>query len=139
MSVKKVSEVAGWMFPAGSASLQQFQIVTVNASGQIVTPNSGAMVLGVLDDAPSIAASTYTASDESYSGGYTVGQPYSVNLADFPKVIFGATVTPGQFVMSDGSGHAIPATSSNYIIGQALFAQVSGDLGPIHIQKSIHP
>jgi hypothetical protein len=137
MTYQLVSPFGALSLPAGAANLQQFQLVALNATGQIVTPASGgAAVIGVLDDAPQIAVSTYTASNEEYSGGYTVGADYNVNIADISKVIFGGTVAAGAFVMTDTNGHAVAWTTGNAWVGQSLEAHVSGDVGPVQILKA---
>lgn len=137
MSVSLVPETGRWMAPAGSANLAQYQFVTFNASGQLITPTSGVFAV-VLDDAPSNAGATL-GSNGLYSGGYTVGTNYGYVFQGVMKVIFGGTVAAGQPVMSDNNGHAIVATGAgNVILGWSLEAHVSGDLGPILLDRSLH-
>jgi hypothetical protein len=138
MATSLVSQYDRIAFPAGSASLQQFQFVTLTASGQIVTPTSGVFAV-VLDDAPSIAATPMGANDLPGVGGYTVGAFYTCVLKGLQKVIAGATLAPGVPVMSDGSGHAITATGAgNVILGWTTEAHVSGDLAPILLDRALH-
>lgn len=138
MSVQLVPETGRWVAPAGSANLAQYQFVTFNGSGQLVTPSSGVFAV-VLDDAPSNANATFNSSTGFYSGGYVVGRNYGYVFQGVMKVFFGGTVAAGQPVMSDGSGHAIVATGAgNVILGWALEAHVSGDLGPILLDRSLH-
>lgn len=149
MAISRVSPFGALAFPAGSASLQQFQLVALGTSGSLLTPGANgatttgiatANIIGVLDDAPSTTVGTYTSGNEEYSGGFTVGVNYNVNIQDVPKVIFGGTVPAGAPVTSDASGHAIVASGTNtIIIGISLEAHVSGDVGPILIAPSIHP
>lgn len=135
--VSLVGDLDRWVFPAGAASLQQYQFVTFNASGQIITPTSGVFCV-VLDDAPSLASSTLNA-DGLYSGGYTVGENYTCVFQGVQKVITGANLTAGQAIMSDNSGHAIAATGSgNIILGWALYSSNSGDVAPILLDRCLH-
>lgn len=131
MANELLSPYAGLTYPAGTASLQQFTFCAINGSGQLVAPSSGGFGV-VLIDAPSVAASTYSGTDEEYSGGYTVGTPYSCIVGDsLVKVYFGATIAAGAQIMTNTSGQAV-AASGGVILGVALEAHVSGDLGLIH-------
>jgi hypothetical protein len=116
--------------PAGSANLQQFQFVTLNSSGQLVTPSAGAAAF-ILDDAPSLANATLGTNGE-WSGGYEVaGRAYGYVLLGVQKVIFGGAVAPMAQVSTDVNGHAVATTSGAQILGISLGAANSGDISAV--------
>ena len=51
-----------------------------------------------------------------------------VQIGGIIKVIAGNTITDGAFVMSDGSGEAIPVTTGKWALGQALHDADDGEL-----------
>jgi len=51
-----------------------------------------------------------------------------VQLGGIIKVIAGAAITDGAFLMSDASGEAIPVTTGNWTFGQALGDAADGEL-----------
>lgn len=61
-------------------------------------------------------------------GGFVIeetantGQPVTIALEGTTKVKVGAAVTPGQFLTSDASGQAVPATVGQKLCGQAIGA-----------------
>ena len=135
--VSLVPSTGRWSAPAGSANLAQFQFVTFNNAGQLITPGSGVFAV-VLDDAPSLANATQGTGGE-WSGGYVVGTNYGYVFQGVQKVITGANLNPGVAVMSDNSGHAIAATGAgNVILGWTLAASSSGDIAPILLDRSLH-
>lgn len=128
MAYSKSNPYAGLAFPAGSASLAQFQFVQINSSGQIVTPTVSGVFAFVLDEAGALATETLT--NEMPSGGYVVGAPYGCidpHLA-YTKVKSGANLTAGAAVMTDANGHAIPAAGTGVVLGYAIAASNSGDI-----------
>ena len=108
------------------ASLQ-FTFVQINSSGQLVAP-SGAGVLcdGVIQDDNPNTSSLNEASPIAISG--------------ISKVVSGAAVTEGDLVMTDSSGRAVTATSSNHILGRALQGNgsVAGIIIPVLLFKGGH-
>lgn len=137
LNISLVPETGRYTAPAGSAALAQFQFVTFNATGQLVTPASGVFAV-VLDDAPSLSGATLGTGGE-YSGGYVVGVPYTYVFQGIQKVITGANLNAGVAVMSDNSGHAIGATGAgNVILGWTLSASSSGDIASVLLDRSLH-
>lgn len=132
-----VAEKQRLSFPAGSTSLQQYQFVTLNGSGQLVTPSNSTSYCFVLDDAPAIIGSGATYSDDLWSGGYTVGAQYGVVWAGVQKVIAGGQITAMTAVQSNTSGQAVTATGTNVVQGIALGTAASGDLISIAIAWSV--
>lgn len=128
MAYSKPNPYAGIALPAGSASLAQFQFVQINSSGQIVTPAASGVFALVLDEAGALATETIT--NDMPSGGYTVGAHYGClsTSAAWCKVKSGANLTAGQAVMTDASGHAVPASGSGVVLGYAIAASNSGDI-----------
>lgn len=96
------------------ASLQ-FTFVAINSSGNAVPPSgAGVFCDGVIqDDNPNtgVAAS-------------------AIGYAGVSKVVSAGTVTAGDLVMTDSSGRAVTATSTNHILGRAL-AGNGGSAGAI--------
>lgn len=135
MAVQLTPQHGRWTFPAGSASLQQYQFVAVNSSGQIVTPSATGVFAMVLDDAPSLAASSLGTGGVQ-TGGYTVGTNYSVVFEGVMKVISGANLTPGTAVQTDTNGHAVAALSGGVILGWTLASSNSGDTISILLDRS---
>ncbi|MHB1950165.1 MAG: hypothetical protein ACYCQK_01670 [Acidiferrobacteraceae bacterium] len=128
MAASKPNPYAGEAFPAGSASLTQFQFVEINSSGQIVTPTATGVFALVLNDAPALAGATIT--NDMPSGGYVVGAYYGCisSLMSWVKVISGAALTAGQAVQTDTSGHAVPLLAGGVTLGYAIAASNSGDI-----------
>ncbi len=128
MAVSLVPSHQRWSFPAGSASLTQFQFVTLNGSGQLVTPAATGVFAFVLDDAPSLSGATI--SNDMPTGGYSVGAPYGVvlPLGNVQKVITGANLSAGVPIQTDTSGHAVAFVSGGVCLGWTLKASSSGDI-----------
>jgi hypothetical protein len=128
MAVSLVPSHQRWSFPAGNASLTQFQFVTLNGSGQLVTPSATGVFAFVLDDAPSLSGATIT--NDMPSGGYSVGTNYGVvlPLGNVQKVITGANLSAGVAIQTDTSGHAVPFVSGGVCLGWTLKASNSGDI-----------
>lgn len=143
MSVSLVPSHARWAFPAGSASLGQYQFCALNGTGQLVTPSSTGVFAVVLDDAPSLQASASIGSEQSGgqpSGGYTVGRNYTCVLPTgvVQKVKTGANLTPGVAIMSDASGHAVAAITGAVVLGWTLAASSSGDIAYMLLNVAAH-
>lgn len=138
MTVSLVPNHGRWAFPAGSASLAQYQFVALNGSGQLITPAAAGVFAMVLDDAPSNAGATL-GTNGLYSGGYTVGRNYGVVFDGVMKVIAGGTIAAGVAIKTDTSGHAVASsTSGDVVLGWTLGACVSGDLVSILLDRAIH-
>jgi hypothetical protein len=98
-------------------STKQFYFVSVAADGQIDPTGAGLMAQGVLQDAPAAA-----------------GRAALVAVAGKVKVVCGGTVTRGGAVMSNASGQALTATSTNIILGTALETGATGRIIEILFQ-----
>src|SRR5450755_622273 len=119
-----VSEFGRKTYPAGATNLVQFQFVTVNAAGQIVTPTAGQPCV-ILDDAPALGAG-------GVQGATVVGVPYTVVWHGIQKVIAGQALIPFAQVTTDSSGHAVSSlTTGQGVNGITMAACNSGDLVPI--------
>jgi hypothetical protein len=138
MSVSLVPSHARWSFQAGSTSLQQFQFVNVNSSGQIVTPTVTGAFAFVLDDAPSNIGATIT--NDMPSGNYTVGNYYGCVAPSgvFQKVITGASLTPGTAIMTDTSGHAVACLTGGVVLGWTIASSSSGDIATMLLNVAAH-
>lgn len=95
-------------------SASQFCFVTVNGSGLLALPAAGADAIGVLQDNPDAAN--------------RVGLVGLLNGSGRLKVVAGATLTPGQIVQSDASGHAIVALTGDRELGTVIVGSASGEL-----------
>jgi hypothetical protein len=106
------------------ASLQ-FTFVTINASGNLAPPSgAGVFCDGViLDDNPNTGV---VASSMAYTG--------------VVKCVSGASVNQGDLVMTDSSGRAVTATSTNHILGRALQgnASIAGIIIPVLLLHGGH-
>lgn len=98
-------------------STKQFYFVSVASDGQIDPTGAGLMAQGVLQDAPAAA-----------------GRAALVAVAGKVKVVCGGTVTRGGAVMSNASGQALTATSTNIILGTALETGATGRIIEILFQ-----
>jgi len=111
-----------WPFKAGAdLSSNQYQIVKLDASGNIVLAGAGDKAIGILTDAP------------------VNGQYGSVAIAGITKVAAGAAVAAGDYLSPDANGKAVKATDTavsdgtvagtqgTHIIGQALSAAGAAD------------
>jgi hypothetical protein len=95
-------------------SASQFCFVTLNGSGQLALPSAGGDAIGVLQDKPDAAG--------------RVGLVGLLEGSGRLKVVAGATLTPGQKVQSDASGHAIVAATGDRELGTVLVGGASGEL-----------
>lgn len=106
------------------ASLQ-FTFVQINATGQLAPPSgAGVFCDGViLDDNPNTGVA---ASSMAFTG--------------VVKCVSGAAVSQGDLVMTDASGRAVTATSSNHILGRALQGNgsVAGAIIPVLLLHGGH-
>ncbi len=139
MATMNVPSFARKSFPAGSASLQQYQFCALNSSGQLITPgnaSSGTFAV-ILDDAPSLSGSTTT--NDFQTGGFSVGTSYGCIVGPcIAKVIAGATLSAFVSVMTDLNGHAIAATSGSVVLGWTMTAASSGDYVQILMEHAYH-
>ena len=135
MAVQLTPSHGRWSFPAGTAGLQQYQFCALNSTGQLVAPTATGVFAVVLDDAPSLQVSTVGTGGVE-TGGYSVGKNYGTVFAGIMKVISGANLTPGAAIMTDTSGHAIPAITTAVILGWTLQSSNSGDIVPVLLDRS---
>lgn len=90
-----------------SATTEQYKIVRASSATQVTTTTAATQIpLGVLQNRP---ASGQAAEVRVNSGSTT-------------KCVAGAAITAGAEVMSDASGRAITATTTNEVVGIALTA-----------------
>lgn len=62
-----------------------------------------------------------------------------ITMTDVPEVEYGAAVTRGQKLTADASGRAVPAATTNQVIGVAMESGVLGDIGSVRIAPSTLP
>lgn len=92
-----------------SLATNQFSAVTLDTNGQIVLPAAGADIYGVLQDKPA------------------AGHAGEVRVLGVSKMVAGAAgVNAGDKVMVDASGHAVTATTGNFVVGIAEDTAASG-------------
>lgn len=99
-------------------STKQFYAVKLNSSGQIVLSGSGEFVYGILQDKPA-------------SGAVGAVAVHGVTLA-----IYGASVTAGTRLMSDGAGKLIHATSSNQVVAIARESGANNEIRTVEILRA---
>lgn len=98
---------------SANLSADQFCFMTIDTNGNLVPVSTqGAQADGVLQDKPDAAGE---------AGQLAIATSVS-------KVIAGAAITAGAQVMSDASGHAITATTGNYVAGKALDAAAASGI-----------
>jgi hypothetical protein len=98
----------------GDLSAAEFVIVKISTTvdqNVVIAAAATDPIIGVLQNKPK------------------AGEPAVVRWGGSTKVIAGGTITAGDCVTSDGSGHAITTTTTgNVILGRALQSAVSGDI-----------
>ncbi len=88
---------------AAIADTANFSFVTLDTLGGVVIASQGADAIGVIQE------------------GALAGDPVPVcRPGAMTKVLAGATLTPSQFVASDATGRAVPATSGAHFLGQVI-------------------
>lgn len=118
-----------WSFPTSTdLSGNQYHIVDLDTSGNLVIAGAGARGIGVLVDTPK------------------AGQSGSVVIAGITKVVAGAAIAAGDYISSNATGQAVPATATDVtggttgtpIIGQALSAaSAAGELVTVVIGRGL--
>ena len=88
---------------AGSASSGQFLAVKLTAARSVNIANAGGeQIYGILQNRPQS------------------GQAADVGILGVTKAMAGATVTGGNFLMTDTSGRLIPVTGTNHRVAVAI-------------------
>lgn len=72
-------------------------------------------------------------------GAEAAGDPCDVIRSGIAKVEYGAAVTRGQLLTANASGQAIPAVTTNQVIGVAELSGVAGDIGSVLVAPSKLP
>ncbi|MCA0303485.1 MAG: DUF2190 family protein [Proteobacteria bacterium] len=65
------------------------------------------------------------------------GERVDIVRAGIADVLYGATVTRGQPLTADASGRAVPAASTNRVIGFAEVSGVVGDVGSMLLAPGV--
>ena len=98
----------------GDLSAAEFVIVKVDVSNDnsvVIAASNTDPIVGVLQNKPK------------------AGKAAVVRWGGSSKVIAGGTITRGDIVTSDSSGHAITTTTNkDVMVGRALMSGVSGDI-----------
>lgn len=97
-------------------SAAQFKIVKLTSTGTAVANATDLNQIGVQQDKPS-----------------ALGIATTVAIEGVSKVKLGGTVAAGDRLTSDANGLAIVATTGKQVVGIALVAGVSGDVGTMFI------
>jgi Uncharacterized conserved protein (DUF2190) len=111
-------------FIAGSA-VPAFSIVKTGASDGVVGCAAAVadFIIGVSTDIPAV-----------------IGERCDVILSGIADVVYGGTVTRGDWITCDSSGRAVtaaPAAGINHnVIGRAFVSGVIGDIGSVVISQS---
>ena len=99
------------------ADTANFSFVILDTSGGAVIATQGSEAIGVIQE------------------GGLAGDPVPVCVpGSITKVLCGATVTAGQYVASDATGRAVPATSGAHYLGQVIQAGALNTLAVILFQ-----
>src|SRR5690606_25313609 len=105
-------------------STKQFLFMAQDTDGQIdPCGTQGIDSVGVLQNDPSAA-----------------GQAATVAIAGVSKVIAGGSINPGALVMTDNTGKAVAASSTNFALGRHIgkVAAASGDVIPVLLGSRGH-
>lgn len=102
------------MLSTGDLSAAEYVIVKVDVSNDqsvVIAAASTDPIMGVLQNKPK------------------AGEAAVVRWGGSSKVLAGGTITRGDRVTSDGSGHAVTTTTNkDVVLGLALSSAVSGDV-----------
>lgn len=103
--------------PAGAdLSAAQYRFVELDTAGKVTQCNTqGELALGVLQNDPDAAD---RAAEVAVIGSVT-------------KVTLGATVAANAKVMTDSTGRAITATSTNHVLGLCIKGGAVGEIGEV--------
>ena len=128
MATSLISPYASKTFPAGSASLNQFQFVQVNSTGQIISPASTGVFAWVLNDAPAIAGLTVT--NDFPQNGFVVGAYYTCVAPHLSqcKVISGESLAANTAVATGTDGKAYHNSGTGVVLGYTVAASNTGDI-----------
>jgi len=108
-------------FNAGVAlpDSSNFIFAELDSNGNVIPATQGALAVGVIQE------------------GALLSDPVPVcKVGSITKVLCSATVTPGQFVASDASGNAVPATSGAHFLGQVIQGATAGFIAVILFSPS---
>lgn len=105
-------DVETFTLPAGAdLSAKQFYFVELNNTGKVTVCNSaGERAFGVLQNDP------------------TANQAATIAIGGVAKVIAGDTIAIGDQIATDASGRAIPATTGQIVLGDAISAGAVGNV-----------
>lgn len=115
---------------------------TVNYTADAAVPARTIVKWGAADNSVAVAgAATDYLLGVSELGCTAANDRVDIIKEGIVNVIFGGTITRGQPVTSDASGHAVaaaPSAGSNVrIIGFAEISGVSGDIGLVYLAPGI--
>ena len=103
--------------PAGEdLSAKQFHAMRIDTDGEVVTCDNSYYPIGILQNNPAV---------DDYEA--------NVMVLGVSKAMYGDTVIAGQSLMSDASGHMVPATSTHYVVGVALEGGSSTEVHSVEI------
>ncbi len=113
-------EVPGFrpgVFVAGAdLSTSQYLAVKLDANGKLVLAGDGDLAAGILQEEPIL--------DEAAE----------IDMDGVSKAVFGATVLPGEELMSNAAGKLIPATgSTKRVVAVALIGGAVDTLGSVKV------
>ncbi len=119
MAVEKTGETLPGIEAAADLSTNQFHAVRIDSNGQAALATAGQSIAGVLQNKPNAAGVAAT-----------IWGPGTLT-----KMVAGATVAAGADVTPDGTGRAVTAATTNYIIGQATIGGAVGELISVFITQ----
>lgn len=105
------------LISAADFAEKQFYCVSVNSAGKAALADADDLnQIGVIQNNP------------------PSGQATTVRVLGVTKAAYGGTIAAGARVTSDAAGKIVTATTGKQVIGVALVAGVSGDIGKILFQ-----
>lgn len=109
----------GNLVAAADLRTHQYKFINIDGTGKIALGGAGTRCVGVLQNKPNS------------------GEIAEVTHTGISKVKSGAALTVGDIVMSDSTGRAVTATSTNHRVGIALATAGAADvLIPVLIQAT---
>lgn len=101
---------------AGDLSANQYHFVKALDTGRVDVCGNGEGAVGIQQNDPAAA-----------------GRATAVAISGRSKVVYGGTIDEDDLIASDSTGRAVPAASTDTILGMRGRAGVVGDIGDIQL------
>lgn len=112
---ENLSNTAGLAGPSGSGQFLAMKYSTAADLTILRQGSANGRIAGILQNKPAI------------------GEPADICFEGVSKVVFGGTVTRGDYLTTDTSGRLVTATTGQLACGQAMVSGVVSDVGTAQI------